>query len=423
MIFSELQQMAPDTPGLEAYSSRIQDLRHKLQQAETYFKQAQEYADQEMWDEALVVLEKAAALRPEDPEIAAYRENLQVERTRHQQDEVGVATEVLGAWETAEKTEFEPPPSQPATVVSMENAYETGKHAAGRLPKWSWALLLIPLVIIGLWVIMSSGNRNVTDESLVATAEPFVAAVEPNTATPTPLSTVTAGPTDMPSPSPTSTGTPTSEPSQTPHPTNLPTRAAPPTATQPVIEDGAVLFEEDFAPFLYYQVSYWGGGRDVWQEIFDESQNKVFDGNNIDGPYEYPRFIFGSDTWENYTAQFRIRIVEQTEQWTSASFSFRCNSRFHCYSIHFNAMENMVILAVSDANNPYTELEVETVEIEIGRWHDIEVIALGNDLQVYIDNVSVFEFTDSNRPAGNFHVVVDRGMHVQIDDIQITNRR
>ena len=83
----------------------------------------------------------------------------------------------------------------------------------------------------------------------------------------------------------------------------------------------------------------------------------------------------------------------------------------------------MVILAVSDANNPYTELEVETVEIEIGRWHDIEVTALGNDLQVYIDNVSVFEFTDSNRPAGNFHVVVDRGMHVQIDDIQITNRR
>ncbi|MCB8989304.1 MAG: serine/threonine protein kinase, partial [Ardenticatenaceae bacterium] len=112
---------------------------------------------------------------------------------------------------------FHTPPI--ATQITPPNLGSGGEALAEttgtkrRLPAWSWALLLILLIAIGLfWVLRNDAGEN---EQALTTTALAAAPVETDTATPTPRPTNT--------PTPTPTATPTSIPTATPTITPTPT--------------------------------------------------------------------------------------------------------------------------------------------------------------------------------------------------------
>jgi len=61
--------------------------------------------------------------------------------------------------------------------------------------------------------------------------------------------------------------------------------------------------------------------------------------------------------------------------------------------------------------------------IERGKWHDVKIVANGDNIQLFINNILIFNIHDHEEKLkkGSFKFRVQNGAHVHIDDVVITS--
>ncbi len=216
-------------------------------------------------------------------------------------------------------------------------------------------------------------------------------------------------------------------PSATPKPafTNVPATSTPrptatliPTATE--IVPGAVLFEEDFEDgkadnFVYV----WGKD---WKVSLENNGNGVLEVNtntetaikNNDGAY----FGFGSKEWTNYSAEYRVKMLNLKGNVMLKFRSTLEDNRSH-YIEWLSAEYDAVSLHVNVNANGWVELKSLEYPVWDERWYQIKVEAQGSRLRVYLDGNLMLQTDDSSITSGGLELGVFPGTHALFDDIRV----
>lgn len=192
-------------------------------------------------------------------------------------------------------------------------------------------------------------------------------------------------------------------------------------ALSDIANSNEILFEDDFEDGKIQLAKFWEGGQYIWNVVDDGTGNKVYDANNLEGKFDLPRVILGSTEWDNYEINLRFRILEQPHSNSSFNLSFRSSDKLRDYQLNFNTVTNYVILAhyFDVGIGKYERIAQESFNLETEKWHSVRIRAKDDNIQVFIDQILLFNIIDTNHPKGNIALAAAKEIHVQIDDIQI----
>ena len=230
----------------------------------------------------------------------------------------------------------------------------------------------------------------------------YVAPVSPSVPTPTIVAAVTPD-------------TPTRKPTDTPAPkpptnTSVPEPITTPTATPA----GKILFEEDFEDGLADGVVIESGH---WQVIEDDLGNRVFEVNNK-GLSFWPRARFGSNAWEDYAVEYRVKLIEfdiSTETGSGMAFlSFRED-----YKVSLNPYWQKIYLSYETPESPWDDFAYSDYNIQPGVWYSMRIEANGTRLKVFLDGDLRIDVEDSRTSSGRASLHSGPNTVVQFDDIRV----
>jgi len=182
------------------------------------------------------------------------------------------------------------------------------------------------------------------------------------------------------------------------------------------VQETNVLFNQSFDNGNADGITYLGD-RTVWSIIKDETGNYVLDGDNTNGKDEYPRAVWGDESWEDYELSLRIRFINQSPQWTGGIIYFRSNATHRSYQLNLNPFDDDVTINFDGAS--YSTLDRTSFIVDPQKWYLVYIKADGENMLIKIDDNWVFELSDTNRSNGNLNLVPEQGVHLQVDDIAV----
>lgn len=173
--------------------------------------------------------------------------------------------------------------------------------------------------------------------------------------------------------------------------------------------EGSYLVLEDFND---QQVNMVGFSTDssLWQIVSDETENPVFEVNNIEE--DYIGFSFGMEDWENYVVRYRVRFLADPG---ALGIQVRSSGQFY-YVIELSTGE--LYLAYPEATG-WERIVTTHPPIRIGEWHSVRVVAFNDLVQVYVDDNLWISENDSRVSRGWIHMFAWAGTRAQIDDIEV----
>jgi hypothetical protein len=174
---------------------------------------------------------------------------------------------------------------------------------------------------------------------------------------------------------------------------------------------GTILLDENFEDGQMQGISVNGD----WKLISDETKNRVIDSDSTSGG----NFLgFGSESWDNYLLEFRIRFLSTNNQGIGLEFRRTCGSSQDClrYVLFLNA--DSINLHFDGPQTPYTPIQASTYNFNTQSWYDVRLEARNSNLKLFINNSLIIEANDSNLAKGSFLFGVENN-HVQLDDLRI----
>jgi hypothetical protein len=201
-------------------------------------------------------------------------------------------------------------------------------------------------------------------------------------------------------------------------PTPRPTANSIPTATE--IIPGAVLFEEDFEDGDMQNFVYiWGSD---WKVSPENNGNGVLEINtntetaikDKDGAY----FGFGSKEWMNYSAEYRVKMLNSKANVMMKFRSSLGDNRSH-YIQWLSAEYDGISLNVNVEPNGWITLKDLNYSVWDEKWYQVKIEAQGARLRVFLDNSLVLQTEDASIASGGFELGAFPGTHALFDDIRI----
>jgi hypothetical protein len=180
------------------------------------------------------------------------------------------------------------------------------------------------------------------------------------------------------------------------------------------ISAGTVLFEEDFEGDQVRGIGF--SAEPGWRFAADESGNRVYEMDNREGS-GYKGFSFGMDEWEDYSVEFRGRLLGFTGSGSEIGLLFRNDGENH-YVLDLG--EEALYLAYSIGGGEWTRLVTQFPDIQRDAWYNIRVDVKGEEVAVYLDDTQVINARGSRIRRGWVLIFVGPHTNAQVDDIRVT---
>lgn len=210
----------------------------------------------------------------------------------------------------------------------------------------------------------------------------------------------------------------------TPTITNIPATSTPrptatsiPTATE--IVPGAVLFEEDFEDGKADNFAY---KFNDWVVITEDDGNNVLEINtNTEAAIKSDMgggIGFGSNYWTNYSAKYRVKMLNSKANTFLKFCSDMMDNPFH-YIEWLSAEHDSIYLHNSLNYDGWVGLKSLEYPVWDERWYQVKVEAQGPRLRIYLDDALMLQTDDSSLSSGGFELGVFPGTHALFDDIRV----
>jgi len=122
----------------------------------------------------------------------------------------------------------------------------------------------------------------------------------------------------------------------------------------------------------------------------------------------------GGAAWTNYRARFKLRSTDDD----TLGVMFRVADANNYYRLNWDRQLNQRQL-VKKVAGVYTLLAADNVPYTMGQTYDVEVIANGSQLEVWIDGARVFQVTDAALSSGSIAFYTWQNNAAFFDDLQV----
>jgi hypothetical protein len=188
-----------------------------------------------------------------------------------------------------------------------------------------------------------------------------------------------------------------------------------PTAIVP----GAVLFEEDFEDGIADNLVYIADGFEVTAENNGNKVLEIDKNTKADIKYNEGGGIgFGSEDWKNYSAEYRVKMLNARAN-TWLSFRSPVGNGGAYYVEWLSAEYDSFNLFFSKPQDDWQNIKSLELAVRDQKWYRVKVEAQGSALRVYLDNILMIQVKDSRITSGGFNLGVMPGTHAQFDDIRV----
>jgi Tol biopolymer transport system component/outer membrane protein assembly factor BamD (BamD/ComL family) len=375
----------------EAELAQLEAERRRREQIATLYEQAQSLARARQWRQALAKLDEIHALDAgfADPEGIAARARERVaqeEAEARRQNELatlyaeavrllkaGQYQEALEKWGEVQALDPRYPDRKKVQATAKKRLAALAKPGARRrLPLWAIAALagLVLVIIVAAAALLAGGPGGGGTPETTGTAVPGVAAA-----------------------------TATLKPASTP----APTRTSPPTVQVQQCASG-VVFCDDFET----------GRADRWDLngwiVVQDGDNYVLSGSVHHGV----SLTTQGYAWGDHRVRFQLKLEKGG---IHLDFRESIETGHRRYFVGFS--ESRLVL-VKQVRDQFSDLVSTDAPPPFNRWCDVEILAVGGHLQVYIDGDLQLEYTDPDpleRGGISFETLdYSRAM---VDDIEV----
>lgn len=149
-------------------------------------------------------------------------------------------------------------------------------------------------------------------------------------------------------------------------------------------------------------------------KIVDDQRGKVLDcpGKKING-VENDWANFGKADWANYKSELSFKLVENLEGFG-----------FHFFSMgeqgYIVDIRDRKITFKTGSQQGRKEISLKPFDFKLDQWYVLKTEKIESDIKIYIDDVVVLEYTDSQPlDAGRLRLETFGDGHVRLDDISI----
>jgi len=177
--------------------------------------------------------------------------------------------------------------------------------------------------------------------------------------------------------------------------------------------DWVVLFEDDFEDGDTEGWDFGPWDRDAEFHVEAEDNNYVLSGSG----YGHANPIV--DGWRNYSFKAEVKFIEGDPV---VHLDYR-RSNNEGYFIGFTTEE--IYLGKSKPPGNHIHIVSLNRNHRLGRWYEVEVVGVENNIKVYIDGVKKIDYTDSNPVNwGTFGIVMHLpNSHVHFDNITVRGEK
>ena len=138
--------------------------------------------------------------------------------------------------------------------------------------------------------------------------------------------------------------------------------------------------------------------------------------------------VIGSPSWTDYTIKLRLRPTSGSQPVGMVQFRVSTDEGFTGYGVHVGAGMARLFKSVQQTSPGQSQLLAHysiPAGTQLGRWYEVEVVAVGSTLTVKLDGTSVIQLIDQNAPL--LHGSISLGVYdagggqpeVDFDDILI----
>jgi hypothetical protein len=183
------------------------------------------------------------------------------------------------------------------------------------------------------------------------------------------------------------------------------------TSEQPIVREGVpvgILFHDDFEDGV-------ADGWDLepgWQVIQEDDGNHVLSGEG----HTWATLERGQD-WEDYTFRSRLKLLAG-----GIHLNFRLTDTPGGLSRYFLSFREGALRLHKEGFA--RELAISETHHSLGSWHDVEIVADGPHLQVYVNGILEIDYVDDDLiPRGSIAFETLDGSRALIDDVEVTEVR
>jgi len=232
--------------------------------------------------------------------------------------------------------------------------------------------------------------------------------------------TPTVAPTATFAPTPTKDSAASLPATPTPAPTAMPT----PVGGSP---QGGPVYRFLFTP----DELSWNEDPNTWQVVAVESGQRVWQGNAWTGEViaaDAPAVVKDEMlSWSDYEISFQLRIVQPgnpnddlSDVWITLRAQPQKQTGCRGYDFYLDVgWQQVAVAPVAGENCAWNYLQQSNFPVEANLWYDVRISAVGDHLQLWLNDLPLIDVRDSRSAQGFFYLSVGTGALVQFRDIQV----
>ena len=172
-----------------------------------------------------------------------------------------------------------------------------------------------------------------------------------------------------------------------------------------------VLYADDFESGT---LSQWDNTSGIGRIVQDGDQH-VLQLENKTGSYVILQM--NGHPRADYTAETRIRILRSTSSYTDLFVNIRTNPE-GSYSGGLD-VESATLGLLATVNGTFNDLGTKTVGLALNQWVNIRLRAVGNKIDLFMDERLLLSVTHSYHLAGTLSFSIAPGTLIQLDDVRV----
>jgi hypothetical protein len=185
---------------------------------------------------------------------------------------------------------------------------------------------------------------------------------------------------------------------------------------------GPLLLAQDFSAGVPADWSYYDEGTisapSKWRVVSGElaQQSNIRDESTANSLVKRGTYLLyeAGDAWRDYRAKFKLRSSD--DDTLGAMFRFIDANNYYRFSWDAQLKQRQLVKKVGGV---YTLLAADSVPYVVGRNYQVEIVAKGGQLEVWVDGARVFQISDASLPSGTFGFYTWQNNGAFFDDLQV----